>query len=44
MINLDFYNRKIKEKLASDDLTAEDEKVLKDLQKYGEELTNLLFN
>lgn len=44
MINLDFYNRKIKEKLTSDDVTAEDEKVLKDLQKYGEELTNLLFN
>jgi len=44
MINLDFYNRKIKEKLAADNLSENEKLILLDLLNYGQELTNELFN
>ncbi|MGD1817047.1 MAG: exodeoxyribonuclease I [Pleomorphochaeta sp.] len=44
MINLDFYNRKIKEKLESDTTSEKEKSILIELQDYGQELINILFN
>lgn len=44
MVNLDFYNRKIKEKLNLEDTSENEKKILLELQEYGQELTNVLFN
>jgi len=44
MVNLDFYNRKIEEKLDPPDLEKRDQEILLSLQKYGNELKKSLFN
>jgi exodeoxyribonuclease-1 len=44
MVNLDFYNRKIKEKLSLDTTSEREREILNQLLQYGEELTNTLFN
>ncbi len=44
MINLDFYNRKIDEKLTSDNVSEKEKSILLKLKDYGQDLINTLFN
>lgn len=44
MINLDFYNRKIEEKLNSADISEKEKNILLELKEYGQDLINTLFN
>ncbi|MGD1822065.1 MAG: exodeoxyribonuclease I [Pleomorphochaeta sp.] len=44
MITLDFYNRKIEEKLSTKNISESDKTVLLELKDYGQELINTLFN
>lgn len=44
MINLDFYNRKIEEKLTSEDISEKEKTILLELKDYGQDLINTLFN
>jgi len=44
IINLDFYKRKIDEKLNDPNLQKNEQTILLELKKYGQELINTLFN
>jgi exodeoxyribonuclease-1 len=42
-MNWNFFKRKIEEKLASTEISAEEKRVLADLKRYGEELEQRIF-
>lgn len=44
MINLDFYNRKIEERLSSENISEKEKSILLKLKDYGQDLINTLFN